>query len=388
MPNFLALPGLSGHFADTPDLNLFESDDAHVQQSPGNWDQNTGPVPVLSSDVTALFGDFTIKTAPSGFVNIIKTPINASLAPPASAGQVFAFAADIQVANPLAGRGIATIIDFRDASDVGLGLTTGAAVTVTADTWHRTPTVTATAPANTTYIRLFVVADGGVMDGTETFYNDRFTLRSGTDATWVPSLRIVGDLEYSTKLATANLASSPLFIDAGAGATPGTWRAQGMASAAPRFTIFGLGNFDGTPGAIVDGETATWKLIYVAATGVWTWTKDGAPAGSGTTAIDALSGAEFRNGRLTIGMETNGVSSPFGGDIDFSEVRDGIVGPVVARFDAGDFAIGDGDLVTAIGSVDGRTWTLHGSASLIQTDEGHVDHALATSIVTEGALTP
>jgi hypothetical protein len=373
----LALDGVFGSYADTPDINLNDADTAHVQQSIGRWTHNTGPALVLSTDVTPLFGDFTIKAVPTGFTNIFKTGSTALVNHPASEGDIIAFAADIQVADPLPGRELRTHLDFRDASNVNVGTTASTPYVVVADTWQRTNTVTATAPADTAYVRLFVTAFGGVMDGTETFYGDRFTLREGTDATWVPSLRMVGNLEMEADVQLGNYVDWQTILS-----TVGTasiWEGYTFYlfdELDPGFDGVRMGHGSGIsyrdfrvdPSPALVGGTRYVLRAEVDTSGP-IFTLNGAyelfvdEVTQGTVAINSGPAQWAEDAQLRVGAAR--YDDEFAaGKFRVVQVRDGIGGPVIARFDPEDFDDGDTDGATATDAV-GRVWTLHGGATIV-----------------------
>ena len=57
---FLSLPGTSGHYADTPDINLLDADTAHMHQSLGWWKQEDYTTLTLETD-QPMFGDNSVK---------------------------------------------------------------------------------------------------------------------------------------------------------------------------------------------------------------------------------------------------------------------------------------------------------------------------------------
>ena len=69
----LSLPGLSGHYADTEDLNLLSADDAHIHQSIGDWQsadfaENTQQSQVLTALIGSQHGESTAQaTVPNYF---------------------------------------------------------------------------------------------------------------------------------------------------------------------------------------------------------------------------------------------------------------------------------------------------------------------------------
>ncbi len=357
---FLSLPGTSGHYADTPDINELEADTSHVHQSLGNITGFGGATRTLETDFP-LFGANSVKcvtvaAVPSGLTT-------SSERPAASQGETWTTMAYIYHELGVATDFSIWVYEHNGTGQTDSGLTN---ISVPDKTWtpvFLTRTLTA---ADTTGVFLYVRPTDSTPS--TTFYAGQFMVAEGTHATFVPSLRIVGDLDMRTSImSTTPGVGDQFLIDTRTGVTGFTVDDNPSPS-----TLFGR-YADGTD---LRSNTATLlaarqagtiyeaRSVYDISAGEALWYLD-AVLQDTNTGLSTLPGSPS-NADLHVGAVLGGTSGNFGGRIYWAEVRDGIAGPVVARFDPDDFTADDSDGATAVGTIDGRTWTLHGASSLIE----------------------
>jgi hypothetical protein len=169
------------------------------------------------------------------------------------------------------------------------------------------------------------------------FRFSKYTFREGSDAAFVPSLRIVGDSDLRAKIAAAD------YTPAGNQSIFSDWNSDGCIL---YIDTSGHLHFegDGTTGAIneassaytfVDGQATEVRVTLDVSAGDMVWYQDGVQVDTDTFTAQPLD----PGGRtLVVGADYLGTGLLFDGDIYWAERRDGIDGPVVARFDAGDVA--------------------------------------------------
>ena len=329
MAAYLTLPGSSGNYLSTPDLNLLDADTAHGHQSVGDWTAGAGAsaLVVASSGApsTMLFGDQAFKATTDGTGAVI-----ASLTTPTLTAVEHTVAIDIYTST--AGREAFITLDGTD----------GTVTALTAGTLTRLEATTTVTAGTKTVTVTYRKTDDSDPDAAEVVWMARACLCTGSDGTFVPSLRVVGDLDIEAKL----LAGTP-----SAGANEVVNRGWNNPDKSFRFTVN-----DATPtdnvvfyyftGAAPTTEVAeTWidaatsdvsvyrvthdvssgdSILYV--DGVSAGTKSGTSgalnAGDGDLAISVLDGVAGRN---------------MGGNLYYVTMRDGISGPIVAKMDADDW---------------------------------------------------
>jgi hypothetical protein len=114
-----------------------------------------------------------------------------------------------------------------------------------------------------------------------------------------------------------------------------------------------------------DGEPGWLRSTFIVATGAWTiqssldgltWTTLGSGTGTPGAIFDSTA-------PLQIGQDGTGLSlSPLAGVVKYAEVRNGINGPVVAKFDPSAVAIAGTRNPSSLVSSTGETWTINGTA--------------------------
>ena len=190
MPSSIIFPGSPGVNVSTPDTNLLDADTAHVQQSVGTWSAFAGAAITQSQDVPPVFGDYEIKSAGLSGANAGFRSV--TTAPAISAGD-WVFSCWIYSTQQLN-----TAVDNRLRM-----LVTGGDVNqekfqaVAPNTWtHVEVPFTSAAGVAADTLDLYAQVLGLTQD--TDIYLDAACLRSGSDGTFVPSLRIVGSL-FETK---------------------------------------------------------------------------------------------------------------------------------------------------------------------------------------------
>ena len=375
----LILPGLSGHFADTPDINLLDADTAHAQQSLGLHTQTSQVVntQIATPSVVPPFGTTAVRfeTLITGTV-FVRIPVsagpldpNAPVVAPNSlyTMEVWAFTE----ASGVSGHGE---FNWLTSSGGFAGTVAGSntPVALTAGTWTRFRH-TGTSPSNAASMSTgFRVTTSSV--GDQIFFCT-VMVAAGDVAAFVPSLRIVGDVDMRAEIAWTD--SSPSvdehLIDIRSGNNG--IHLLNDSSASQLFARHG----DGT---VTRGNTGILLTPMVSGTFHKIRTEFDISAGEALWYLDDVlqdtntglsTNAGLPSGLpLVVGAVQGGAANNVDGKLRDAEVRDGKAGPIVARFDADDFKVGDSDGATAV-DVTGRTWTLHGAATRI-TSGGPVRH--------------
>lgn len=116
---------------------------------------------------------------------------------------------------------------------------------------------------------------------------------------------------------------------------------------------------------LTDGTTGWVRIARVRSTGVTTYyaSTDGSSWSSlGSSTADAGGGFYDTSGNLTIGTQEEFTTTMFNGKIHYFEMRDGIDGTVVAKFDAEAVTPAGTRNPSSVVSSTGETWTINGSA--------------------------
>jgi hypothetical protein len=210
------------------------------------------------------------------------------------------------------------------------------AIAIPTDGSWATMTLTGTTPALTETINTDVRINAGVLDD-ELFEIGDLCFRAGADTTFVPSMRIVGDLDMRARFAATD--ATPASAEALIGHRSGNnGYAMTLGTGGELVVYHGTGS--GTRAETSSGlslvaatDTEVRSVIDISA-GTWTHYKNGVQFDtSGSFATTA--GSPYA-GPLAVGADSAGTSGNWDGDIYYAEVRDGIDGPVVRRFDADD----------------------------------------------------
>ncbi len=382
----LSLPGLSGHYADTPDINLLDADTAHLHQSIGTWVDEDYTDVTLETD-QPMFGDNSLRVIITP--DLVAGPdfgagsfTDMSLNIPISPNTEYTHSADMYLDTAGGALTAAAAIRWHESDGTLISTVAAAHVALTLGQITRL-SHTATSPANAAFghlnVRLGTSTIGDVV------YYGRVRFSQDAVSTFVPSLRIVGSVDMEALMAAAvwgsgeQLAignrSGNLGYELTFGSAVQTFARHQTGAARQTAGIFATGK--------VDGQYSQMRAYFDVPAGEWNFVQDAESdlANGGFTTIPGVPVTAGAGARIDVGAR-DGTGVLFTGKVKWAEVRDGIDGPVVVRFDADDFAEGDSDGATAVGSVDGRTWTLHGAATLIEAplSEGVV-------VLTDGTVT-
>lgn len=336
---YVRLPGLAGNFLSTPDTNLADADQAHLQQSLATWGPNDSGSgnQALSTDLTPVFGDF------HGEISVIGTPASTALS--SGAGRIQSvkpstvYRGSLYVAPEVADREMRLVVIWRDSGGGYLSQETGAWTPVVAGQFTQieagvAPSNPATALAQ---ITATIRPTGGVGNLTagEKYYWDAGCLREGTDPTFVPSLNIVGVLDARAEIAAdrqeavvvSKWESSttkswiPLHIDTGGGLTF-FWAEDGATTLSMPAGVALVPDGDDSP--------HEYRVTFDPSTGTAVFYLDGVvaatPSPYGATSL--FNGPS----ELSVGADYGGAAAQLDGAVYRVDVRDGIDGPIVAEF--------------------------------------------------------
>jgi len=364
-PEHFTFDGVSGTFLSTPDVNLLDADDAHIIQS-----QPWGPsrTTVVDNGVVA-----------SGWGSILVTVTEAASNPRAFTPMSVPVTAQLYSVSYLIENKTAhdqnTSVSFRhDVANVG-----GTSTIVPASTTMRVTSTATLQAGNLTEIWLSLLTDGNQLVGDE-FVISEIMLSVGTPATFVPSLRIVGDIEMEAKASSPSSANQTLMATwGGSGSNGYQFGANLSGNLLARHGNGSVDRFASGSNLLTPGVFQTVKGGFDAA-GNWSFDIDGVSETVGPT----TPGAASPSGGLSVGSNAGGTINLFTGDISSAIVRDGIGGPTVASFLPDDYtgaagAIPDG--TTFIDSVTGRVWTANGNIVNVLAEFGN-------SIATSGLTVP
>ena len=337
-------PGL-GNIITTPSLNLLDADMAHMYQGLGLW--GSGP----STGIPTLGQPSTPTDFGGGIINAVDVEIDADTA---------SIISDVNVGTitGLSQASFAVDIWVDDEEDIQsrvyIGGTTGSYSTLTPNAWNRISATTPGAPANSS-VYLYFYRAGSAIPVATTFYFAKACLTEDADATFVPSLNLVGSLDVRIKCAADDWSSggTQLLVDrynASYGYRVDVTSIGGIAwtfaNAAGDGAQFGSSNAF----TLVDGEATEIRCTFNHLTGGVDYLQDGVSVQTATRVAEGVFESEVA---MYVGV-TDSNSAHFEGDIYYAEVRDGIDGPVVARFDADDWSE---PYETHVDEASGQVWT-------------------------------
>lgn len=352
----LGLRGASGSYASLPDTNLLDADTAHLQQSKASWrnQQNTDGG-VQTADSESGFGSYVLRVTCDG--------VGAPIINTGAAGiAVFKVSPNTQYSasvliNSSADRDFTVTMQWWSSVPGYLSQAVGSAVTCAANTPTRV-SVTGTSHASADRVVVLVSGVGTPTNG-DTFDVSAAVVRAGSDATFVPSLRIVGDLEMeaSGRLHDATPAANNR-IGWTRVSNDGYGFRIGTTGSIDVFYGDGVSSRAGVSSAAVlsDNTDAVLKATFDQSAGRWDYYKDGASFDN-DTGLATNSGTYLAGTDLVIG---GGASEQLSGNLNYFIVRDGIGGPAVATVDfrnltpaeleAASFTTDEGHTVTLSGS--------------------------------------
>ena len=298
MANALGLTGAG--YASVAAENLLDADTAHCHQSLGYWqsDADAGGVNhAQSTALTPIFGDYHgVVECEGSLQTILRTAGGGSFAShavPVTAGETYT--ASVYLATDTADREVEVYIQFYNSvpslvNSASAG--SGQYQAVLVDEWTQY-SVTAVAGTGAVYARIYIYfrkTDDSTADAGDKVYFDAGCIRQGSNGTFIPSLNIVGSLEWEAKHMNPDWANGSLqyfFHRQDAGAFEGY--AGAILSADTRISVsHGDGaNLRAESSAVseytmVDGDTAIIKVSFDNDTGDVTYYQDGVEVGTDT----------------------------------------------------------------------------------------------------------
>jgi len=334
MPNDLYRtnhPGSSGNYISADDVNLLDADTAHLHQSIGGWVNNFRfGAPSLSTDLTPEFGSNHLQAIASsaGEASIRWSAVGTGSIPISAATE---HSINLRYAND---QGLDMGITVRQYDSGGniLSTVTEKNRSMAADTWTG-HTYTFTSHASAAFVLLYGILQGASIG--DIAYFDKICIRTGSDATFIPSINIVGDLDMRAKIALTD------YTDAAAQALLDTL----TSFKGHRLAITTGGEIEGRMGngsadntgtstgaAFVNGTPYEIKATQDISTGLWKFYKDA--VNFDDDALGAAITPSAAANALAVGADVAGTALLTTGDIYWIEDRDGIGGPIVRKYDA------------------------------------------------------
>ncbi len=198
---FVKFPGLAGNYISTPDVNLLDADTAHLQQSVGLWSGTvTLSGPTLEVDPATMFGNSAALWTVTATGGNPRGPVSGDglSSIKVSPSTELSVGIDLRsVQSSVALRREVKVREF-DAAGANLGDTTIQALKEVTDDTYEYVTGTFTTKAATEWLAFRVdyreVGSNGFTVTGHQFVVGAVCVRTGSDPTFVPSLRIVGTL--------------------------------------------------------------------------------------------------------------------------------------------------------------------------------------------------
>lgn len=344
---YLSLPGTSGNYASTPDVNLLDANTAHFEQSRGIWSwQSQTSISIDSS--RSYFGNNSLRCWISGSSTTIQ-PRMISPADGISVGPGDTITMSLFVYTEKDGQeGQLRYRFWDDEGNTVLSADFGDSTELEQNQWSMID-YTSEVPAGATRVGWWIyVTNAG--PGDECWIDAVCLKTDSEDPTFVPSHRIVGDFEARARF------------------SPHTWRPNSPMGV---FNAFGL---------LRIAEDGRFRFHYDYDGGSAQIDSGAVPETWGEEEIRVIARQEdqvifqrhFEGEWVTINsrdlphhillrpLHVAGSSSwPFHGNFYSFELRDGVDGPVVARFEPANF---EEPHITAPGGV-GEEWRIHRSGS-------------------------
>jgi hypothetical protein len=327
----------SGNYVFTDDVNLFDSDTAHGVQSIGLWASEAFATGFQVVSDTGAFGENAIQfgrtSTGSVTVKIRNQDSPTSTGAPVTAGTTYTGSIYLKQTVGTPSGTFKIRLRWWNAANSNISTTDGATETITSG--FTQASVTGVAPVGA--VAASFTVEVASADAADIYLIDKTTLREGSDATFLPSLRIVGDLDLRARIAADD------YTAAGNQSIMSDWNGDGCVL---YVDTSGHLHFegDGTTGSIdeasslftfVDGAATEVRVTLDVSAGNMVWYQDGVQVDTDTFTAQPLD----PGGRsLIVGADYLGTGLLFAGDIYWAERRDGIDGPVVARFDSADVA--------------------------------------------------
>ena len=329
---FQTFPGTSGFYVSRVDTNLLDADTAHLQQSIGLNSSAGGSTITGSPDSTrSVFGASSVEytslgAATCSIATDTSTPAvdPSGLSPIGGGGWIYSVTAARECRLRVQYRNGAAFDSWGDEITVQL--------TQNDWTWVAVAGVSAV-PGTADGVRLvfFVQVSGGGNCGVgEVYSNDAQILAVGSVASFVPSLRIVGDLDMRTKIASVDWTTGTQYIfDFGDAVTKG----YVLLNSAGTLLLYWNGNAEGHTVSLDADQVIELQVTRDATSGDTEWWIDGVNVESDTGSAGPIIQAIGHD--LFVGSIQTGANS-WDGNIFWAEIRDGIDGPICAGWYAYD----------------------------------------------------
>ena len=308
---------------------MLDSDTANLWQGVGEWEGTFGAPTSVAVDQSEGddFGSLKVVASAAGHA----IGYDATNRLPVAATTPLSFAYMVQV--PVTGdylfraREWNAVDVVQNNHDDTIGLTAGV--------WYQyTKSYTTRADAVTVDFQIRDI--NSLISATEITRIKNVVVRQDADTTFVPSLRIVGDLDLRARVAMDvwTPAATEYLFDKSTGndgflflvLTSGALYAQYGDGSAIRA--------NSTPALGLTGDAHDLRVTMDVGSGAVEWYVDGDNDYSDTMDVGA---GTYDSGGMSVGATQVG-GSALAGDCYYAEIRDGIDGPVVARMDAGDTA--------------------------------------------------
>lgn len=384
------LDGALGTYISTPDTNLLDADRAHVHQSITGWLTNGTNTLEQSTaiDPSSIFPGAT-QTMKSTFQDDLR--IGRSALPLATADP-FVFSMWVWIPVGWDGGDIRAGDDGSFVGAIGeSNQTASAAITeVWQQIWFKLT------PDASDFDGIVVLRIGSAPTAGRFVYFVAGCWRPGSDPTFIPSTRIIGDLDIRWLLAMDDYtpAVTEYLGSKAKDSTTRQWFVEVPPNGRPKMTT----SPDGTSASQVakqstiaftttDGDTLGIKITVDVDNGAGGadykfFTQPGSIDGAfdqlGTTQTNSTTTSIFNaDSEVAIGALFGGTLSPLAGKVFRYELRDGIDGPITA---GPDFRNDDQGWSSPPGTDDqGNVWTFNGDAVLIFSTTGSLDKKILLS---------
>ena len=195
--DYLYLPGSASNYVSTADVNLLDADTAHIQQSIGDWQNAAGTTLSLVANSASPFGDnaLNVLVNTTGSNRQIYTSGGRYDISPGDVTAVVSIT-NVSVVDDL---GATLRLNCRTSGDSLVNLI-DQAITLPAAGQTAWFSVSGTANATTAQGYFGIILDNGTLN--EVLRVNAVCVRQDDVAVFVPSLRIVGDLDIEAKVAS------------------------------------------------------------------------------------------------------------------------------------------------------------------------------------------